>query len=92
MISTWGLQESVYNRKIVNLFFLHLMTLFVTFTFDIEERNKLSDSLGVARRPILWSFAFPMSTMGGTQVDDLLDVESQKCFTAIAILAYLTSL
>ncbi len=37
---------------------------------------------------ILWSFAFPLSTMEGTQEDDLLDVESQKRFTAISILYY----
>ncbi len=37
---------------------------------------------------ILWSFAFPLSTMEGTQVDELLDVESQKHFTAISILSY----
>ncbi len=46
----------------------------------------------VTRRPILWSFAFPLSKMGGTQEDDLLDVESKKRFTAISILSYLASL
>ena len=42
--------------------------------------------------PILWSFAFPLSTMGGTQVDDLLDVGFQKHFTAISILSYIAPL
>ncbi len=37
----------------------------------------------------MWSFAFPLSTMGGTQVDDLLDVGSQEHFTAFSILSYL---
>ena len=43
-------------------------------------------------RPILWSLAFPLGTMGGTQVDDLLSVESQKRFTTISIISYLASL
>ena len=47
VILTWGLQDSVENRKIDILFFLHLMTFFVTFTFDLEERQQLSDILGV---------------------------------------------
>ena len=76
----------------------------MTFAFDLEERHQLSDFWvllnrygprifqKVTNRPILWSFAFPLSTMGGTQEDDILDVESQKYFTVISILSYLVSL
>ena len=46
----------------------------------------------VARRPIQWSFAFPLSTMLSTRVDDLLDAVSQKRFTAISSVSYLPSL
>ena len=46
----------------------------------------------VTGRLILWSVAFAVSSMGGTQVDDLLDVESQKRFTTISIISYLASL
>ena len=80
------------------------MTFFVTFAFELEGRHQLSDFWvllnrygprilqKVTRGEILWSFAVPLSTMGGTQVDDLLDVEGQKHFTTISILSYLASL
>ncbi len=38
------------------------------------------------------SFAFPLSTMGVAQLDDLLNVKSLKRSTAISILSYLASL
>ncbi len=81
------------------------MTFLVTFTFDIEERHQLSyfflvslNKYGpkifqkVTKRPILCSFVFPLSTIGGTQVDELLYVESEKRFTATSILSYIASL
>ena len=53
---------------------------------DQEYSKKLK------KLPILWSFAFPLSTMGGNQVDDLLDVGFQNRFSAISILSYLAPL
>ena len=99
-----GFSGECLDSKIWQFIFLDSMTFFVTFTFDLEEthnyliflvllnRNGPAIFQKTTRRPILWSFAFPLSTMGGTQVDDLLDVESQKHFTAISILSYLVSL
>ncbi len=39
---------NIRSINIDNLFFFHLMTFFVTFTFDLEERHPLSDFLGAA--------------------------------------------
>ena len=72
------------------------MTFFVTFTFDLEERHQLPDFLGFwvllnRYRPKSYKetnsvvIRFSIEYNGGTQVDDLLDVEFQKRFTAISI-------
>ena len=72
----------------------------MTFTHDLEERHQLPvyDFLGVAE--YLWTknitksykeanyvvicLSIEYNGGGGTKVDDLLDAESQKRFTAIS--------
>ena len=43
-----GSSGECLESKIGQFIFLHLMTFFVTFAFDLEERHQLSDFLGVA--------------------------------------------
>ncbi len=59
VILTWGLQQRCLESKNWQFIFLHLMTFFVTFTFDLEKRQQLSDFLGVAE--YVWTKNIPKS-------------------------------
>ncbi len=43
-----GSSGECLESKNCQFIFLHLMTFFVTFAFDLEGRNQLSDILGLA--------------------------------------------
>ncbi len=49
VISVTSCDINIVSRiEKLTIYILHLMTFFMTFTFDLEERHQLSDFLGVA--------------------------------------------
>ena len=73
------------------------MTFFVTFTLNLKTRIKSKEVLmllngyrlnlhkKVAKRSFHGSFYFPLSMMGSTQVEYLLDIRFEMCDTDISI-------